>query len=49
MAQRVVEAIEGLRLATHDEVRELEEQISELAKRVADLESKGQAKPKVEG
>jgi polyhydroxyalkanoate synthesis regulator phasin len=49
VAQRVVEAIEGLRLATHDEVRELEEQISELAKRVADLESKGQAKPKVEG
>ncbi len=49
MAQRVVEAIEGLRLATHDEVRELEEQVSELARRVAELESKAKPEPKVEG
>jgi polyhydroxyalkanoate synthesis regulator phasin len=49
MVQRVVDAVEGLRLATHDEVRDLEEQISELAKRVADLEGKAKPDPKVEG
>jgi polyhydroxyalkanoate synthesis regulator phasin len=44
-AARVIEAIEGMRLASHDEVRELSKQIDELSKRVEKLE----AKAKVEG
>ena len=49
-ATRVIEAIEGMRLATRDDVRELEEKVAELSKRVAALEAKGQgSKPKVEG
>jgi polyhydroxyalkanoate synthesis regulator phasin len=44
-ATRVIEAIEGMRLASHDEVRELSKQIDELSKRVEKLE----AKAKVEG
>lgn len=48
VAARVVEAIEGMRLASREEVRELEGQLAELAKRVTALESRG-SKPKVEG
>ena len=44
-AARVIEAIEGMRLASHDEVRELSKQLDELSKRVDKLE----AKAKVEG
>ena len=44
-AAKVIEAIEGMRLASHDEVRELSKQIDELSKRVETLE----AKAKVEG
>jgi polyhydroxyalkanoate synthesis regulator phasin len=44
-AARVIEAIEGMRLASHDEVRELSKQVDELSKRVEKLE----AKAKVEG
>lgn len=47
-AARVVEAIEGMRLASKEDVRELEEKLAELSKRVAALETKG-SKPKVEG
>jgi polyhydroxyalkanoate synthesis regulator phasin len=47
-AARVVEAIEAMRLATREDLRELEDQVSELAKRVAALEGRG-SKPKVEG
>ena len=46
-AQRVIEAVEGMRLATRDDVKELEQQVAELSRRVADLE--GKPKPKVEG
>ncbi|MEK6278313.1 MAG: hypothetical protein AABM29_09915 [Actinomycetota bacterium] len=42
---KVVEAIEGMRLATREDVRELEEQLADLAKRVERLESRA----KVEG
>jgi polyhydroxyalkanoate synthesis regulator phasin len=49
MASRVVEAIEGLRLATKDDVRELEEKLAELSKRVAALESSRGPESKVEG
>jgi polyhydroxyalkanoate synthesis regulator phasin len=41
----VVEAIEGMRLASREDMRELERRIDELAARVERLESK----PKVEG
>jgi polyhydroxyalkanoate synthesis regulator phasin len=44
-ASKVIEAIEGMRLATHDEVRELSKQVEELSRRVSELE----AKAKVEG
>jgi polyhydroxyalkanoate synthesis regulator phasin len=44
-AARVIEAIEGMRMASHDEVRELSKQIDVLSKRVEKLE----AKAKVEG
>jgi polyhydroxyalkanoate synthesis regulator phasin len=44
-AGKVIEAIEGMRLASHDEVRELSKQVDELSKRVGELE----AKAKVEG
>jgi polyhydroxyalkanoate synthesis regulator phasin len=44
-AARVIEAIEGMRLASHDDVRALSEQVEELSRRVAELESKA----KVEG
>jgi polyhydroxyalkanoate synthesis regulator phasin len=47
-AARVVEAIEGMRLASREDLREIEEQVAELAKRVAALETRG-SKPKVEG
>lgn len=44
-ATRVIEAIEGMRLASREDLRELTEQVEELSKRVRDLE----AKAKVEG
>lgn len=44
-ASRVIEAIEGMRLASREDVRALTEQVEELSKRVRDLE----AKAKVEG
>ena len=44
-ASRVIEAIEGMRLAGRDEVRELSKQIDALSKRVERLEDK----VKVEG
>ncbi len=44
-AAKLVEAIEGLRLATRDELRTLEEEVAKLSRRVSELESK----PKVEG
>lgn len=44
VATRVAEAADGMRPATRDEVRELGQQVEELAKRIADLE----AKPKVD-
>jgi polyhydroxyalkanoate synthesis regulator phasin len=43
-ANRVIEAIEGMRLASRDEVRELSRQLDELAKRVAALEDQAQVK-----
>jgi polyhydroxyalkanoate synthesis regulator phasin len=49
MASRVVEAIEGLRLATKDDVRELEAKLAELSKRVSALESPRGPDSKVEG
>jgi polyhydroxyalkanoate synthesis regulator phasin len=51
VASRVVEAIEGMRLATREDVRELEEKLAELSKRVAALETRGSEgpNPKVEG
>jgi len=45
-AQRVVEAVEGMRLATREDVKDLERQVAELSKRVAELE--GKPKPQVE-
>jgi polyhydroxyalkanoate synthesis regulator phasin len=39
-AARVIEAIEGMRLATRDEVRALERRLAELSKRIEALESK---------
>jgi polyhydroxyalkanoate synthesis regulator phasin len=39
-ASRVIEAIEGMRLASHDDMRELTKQVEELARRVEKLESK---------
>jgi polyhydroxyalkanoate synthesis regulator phasin len=44
-ATRVIEAIEGMRLATRDDVKDLEKRVDKLSRRVAELE----AKPKVEG
>ena len=44
-AARVVEAIEGMRLPSREELRSIESRLDELAKRVAALE----AKSKVEG
>jgi polyhydroxyalkanoate synthesis regulator phasin len=44
-ASRVIEAIEGMRVATREELRALEREVKALAKRVEKLESK----PKVEG
>jgi polyhydroxyalkanoate synthesis regulator phasin len=44
-AGRVIEAIEGMRLASRDDVRALSKQVEELSQRVRDLE----AKAKVEG
>ena len=44
-AGRVIEAIEGMRLASHDDLRELSKQVEELSRRIEKLE----AKPKVEG
>jgi polyhydroxyalkanoate synthesis regulator phasin len=49
MASRVVEAIESLRLASRDDVRELESKLAELSKRVAALESTRGPDSKVEG
>jgi polyhydroxyalkanoate synthesis regulator phasin len=40
-ASRVIEAIEGMRVTSRDEVRELEEQVAELSRRVAALETRG--------
>ena len=51
-AGRVIEAIEGMRLATRDEVRDLAAQLEELRKQVDRLETRVrtiEAKPKVEG
>lgn len=44
VASRVAEAAEGMRPATREELRDLEQQLAELARRVAKLE----AKPKVD-
>lgn len=44
-ASRVIEAIEGMRLASRDDVRALSDRVEELSKRVSELEKK----PKVEG
>jgi polyhydroxyalkanoate synthesis regulator phasin len=44
-ASRVIEAIEGMRLASRDDVRALSKQIEDLSRRVEELE----AKAKVEG
>ena len=44
-ASRVIEAIEGMRLASRDDVKELSKRVEELSKRVEELE----AKAKVEG
>jgi polyhydroxyalkanoate synthesis regulator phasin len=44
-ASRVIEAIEGMRLASRDDMRELSKRVEELSKRVEELE----AKAKVEG
>jgi len=49
LAGRVVDAIEGLRLATKDDVRELEASLAELSKRVAALEHPRRPDSKVEG
>jgi polyhydroxyalkanoate synthesis regulator phasin len=43
-AARVIEAIEGMRLASREEVRELSEQLEELSKRIKDLEAKVKVK-----
>ena len=37
-ANRVIEAIEGMRLATRDDLRTLDARLDELAKRIAELE-----------
>jgi polyhydroxyalkanoate synthesis regulator phasin len=44
-ASRVIEAIEGMRLASREDVKELSKQVEELSRRVQELE----AKAKVEG
>lgn len=44
-ASRVIEAIEGMRLASREDVRELSERIDKLSRRVAEIE----ANSKVEG
>ena len=44
-ATRVIEAIEGMRLASHEDLRELAKQVEELSRRIDRLE----AKAKVEG
>jgi polyhydroxyalkanoate synthesis regulator phasin len=44
-AAKVIEAIEGMRLASHEELKALSEQVEELSRRVAELENKA----KVEG
>ena len=44
-ASKVIEAIEGMRLASHEDVRELTKQVEQLSRRVEKLESKA----KVEG
>jgi polyhydroxyalkanoate synthesis regulator phasin len=44
-AAKVIEAIEGMRLASHEDVKALSEQLEELSRRVGKLESKA----KVEG
>lgn len=49
VASRVVEAVEGLRLATKDDVRELEAKLAELSERVAALESRPRPGPRSEG
>jgi polyhydroxyalkanoate synthesis regulator phasin len=45
VAAKMIEAIEGMRLASSEDVRALEKQVAELAKRVERLESRS----KVEG
>ena len=53
VAARVVEAIEGMRLASREDLQAIEDQVAELSKRVAALEARGSGapgpKPKVEG
>ena len=44
-ASRVIEAIEGMRLASREDVTSLSDKVDELSKRVSELEKK----PKVEG
>ncbi|MGH2981266.1 MAG: phasin family protein [Solirubrobacterales bacterium] len=39
-ASRVIEAIEGMRLASREDVRALSDQVEQLSKRVAELEAK---------
>jgi polyhydroxyalkanoate synthesis regulator phasin len=43
-ANRVIEAIEGMRLATRDEVRTLEREVERLAERVKQLEARDKVK-----
>jgi polyhydroxyalkanoate synthesis regulator phasin len=40
----VIEAIEGMRLASRDDLRELSNKIDELTKRVDELEAKAKVK-----
>lgn len=44
-ASRVIEAVEGMRLASRDDVRALSDRVEELSRRVSELE----AQAKVEG
>jgi polyhydroxyalkanoate synthesis regulator phasin len=44
-ASKVIEAIEGMRLASHEDMKELSERVDQLSRRIEELE----AKAKVEG
>lgn len=44
-AAKVIEAIEGMRLASRDDVRSLAEQVEELSAKVKELEAKAKVEP----